>query len=165
MTNSKYNAHTEPLFKGLEMLKVKNTSDVQCMKFWYKFVNKSPPEYFDMMFTFNNELYQIKTHGQNQLHLFPTGTVSTPNVLRHLILDLLQEYPRPITQRANTHQSTKFICGITSPDLDAFCKLNIIITSPHWNFTYPQWLLPAFGRWVGVNVVDCSQQWIVCHIA
>ena len=46
MTNSKYNAHTEPLFKELEMLKVKNIFDVQCMKFCYKFVNKSLPEYF-----------------------------------------------------------------------------------------------------------------------
>ena len=40
MTNSKYNT-TEPLFKVLEMLKVKNIFDVQCMKFWYEFVNNS----------------------------------------------------------------------------------------------------------------------------
>ena len=103
MTNSKYNAHTEPLFKELEMLKVKNIFDVQCMKLWYKFVNKSLPEYFSTMFTFNNELYQIETRGQNQLHLFPTRTVSARNVLRHHIPDLLQEYPRAITQRAKTH--------------------------------------------------------------
>ena len=99
MTNSKYNAHTEPLFKELEMLKVKNIFDVQCMKFWYKFVNKSLPEYFGKMFTFSNELYQIETRGQNQLHLFPTRTVIARNVLRHHIPDLLQEYPRTITQR------------------------------------------------------------------
>ena len=68
MTNSKYNANTEPLFKELEMLKVKNIFDVQCMKFWYKFVNKSLSGYFCTMFTFNNELYQIETRGQNQLH-------------------------------------------------------------------------------------------------
>ena len=50
MTNSKYNAHTEPLFKELEMLKVKNIFDVQYMKFWYKFVNKSLPEYLARCF-------------------------------------------------------------------------------------------------------------------
>ena len=33
MTNNKYNAHTEPLFKELEMLKVSDIFDVQCMKF------------------------------------------------------------------------------------------------------------------------------------
>ena len=91
MTNIKYNAHTAPLFKEPEMLNVKNIFDVQCMKFWYKSVNTSLPEYFGTMFTFNNELYQIETRGQNQLHLFPTRTISVPNVLRQYIPDLLQE--------------------------------------------------------------------------
>ena len=78
------------------------------MKFWYKFVNKSLPEYFGTMFTFNNELYQIETRGQSQLHLFPTRTVSARNALRHHIPDLLQEYPRAITQRAKTHSIESF---------------------------------------------------------
>ena len=91
MKNIKYNAHTAPLFKEPEMLNVKNIFDVQCMKFWYKFVNKSLPEYFGTMFTFNNELYQIETRGQNQLHLFPTRSISVRNVLRQYIPDLLQE--------------------------------------------------------------------------
>ena len=95
MTNSKYNAHTEPLFKELEMLKVKNIFDVQCMKFWYKFVNKSLPEYFGTMFTFNNELYQIETRGQKQLHLFHTRTVSARNVLRHHIPDCCKNFLGP----------------------------------------------------------------------
>ena len=60
MTNSKYNAHTEPLFKELEMLKVKNIFDAQCMEFWYKFVKKSLPEYFGTMFTFNNDYTKSK---------------------------------------------------------------------------------------------------------
>ena len=63
MTNSEYNAHTELLFKELEMLKISDIFNVRCMKFWYKFVNKSLPEYFGTMFTFNNELYQIETRG------------------------------------------------------------------------------------------------------
>ena len=36
---------------------------LKLQKFWYKFVNKSLPEYFGTMFTFNNELYQIETRG------------------------------------------------------------------------------------------------------
>ena len=38
MTNSRYNAHTEPLLKQLHLLNVKDIFDIQCMKFWYKFV-------------------------------------------------------------------------------------------------------------------------------
>ena len=39
ITNSKYNAYTEPLLKE-HMLKVSDIFNVQCMEFWYKFVNK-----------------------------------------------------------------------------------------------------------------------------
>ena len=70
---------------------------------------KSLPEYFGTMFAFNNELYQIEIRGQNQLHLFPTRTVSARNVLRHHIPDLLQEYPRAMTQRAKTHSIESFV--------------------------------------------------------
>ena len=86
MTNSKYNTHTEPLFKELEILKVSDIFDVQCMKFWYKFVNKSLPEYFGTIFTFNNELYQIETRGQNQLHLSPTRTIRAPSQFKDRLI-------------------------------------------------------------------------------
>ena len=92
MSDIKHHAHTEPLFKELEILKISDIFHVQCMKFWYKFVNKSLPEYFDTTFTFNNKLYQIETVGQDQLHRFPIRTISARNVLRHRILDLLQEF-------------------------------------------------------------------------
>ena len=51
MTNSRYNAHTEPLFRQLRLLKVQDIFDVQCLKFWYKFVNNELPNYFRNMFT------------------------------------------------------------------------------------------------------------------
>ena len=103
MTNSRYNAHTEPLFEELKMLKVKNIFDVQCMKFWYKLWISHFLNIFGTMFTFNNELYQVETCGQNQLHLFPIRTVSARHVLRHHIPGLLQEYHRAITQSTNTY--------------------------------------------------------------
>ena len=61
------------------------------------------------MFTFNNELYQIETRDQNQLYFFPTRTTSARNVLRHYIPDLLQEYLKAKTQRANTYNIESFV--------------------------------------------------------
>ena len=104
------NAHTEPLFKEIEMLKVSDIFYVQCMKLCYKFVNKSLLECFGTVFTFNNELHQIETRVQNQLCLFPTQTISARNVLRHRISDLLQEYPRAIIQKTNTHSIESIVC-------------------------------------------------------
>ena len=153
MTNSKYNAHTEPLFKELEMLKVKNIFDVQCMKCWYKFVNKSLPEYFGTIFTFNNELYQIETRGQNQLHLFPTWTVSASNVLRHRIPDLLQEYPR-----ANTHSIESFVTLLKAYIIESYSYVctgfNCYSCDSHCSkcmyqhrMRYIYLLLPICGTW------------------
>ena len=66
ITNSKYNAHTDPLFKSL---KIKDVFDVQCMKFWYKFVNNNVPNYFASMFRYNHELYEIQTRS-HELYIY-----------------------------------------------------------------------------------------------
>ena len=92
MTNSRYNAHTEPLFKKLTLLKVKDIFDVQCLKFWYKFMNNKLPKYFRDMFKFNHELHDIVTRNHDCLHLYPTRTSGARNVLRHHIPELLSKY-------------------------------------------------------------------------
>ena len=51
MPNKKYNAHTDPLFKSLKLLKNKDIVDVQCMKIRYKYVNNNEPTYFDSVFS------------------------------------------------------------------------------------------------------------------
>ena len=84
MTSSKYNAHTEPLFKQLHLLKVNGIFDVQCLKFWYKFVNKKLPNYFRDMFKYNYELHDIDILHYDRLHLYPTRTSGARNVLRYI---------------------------------------------------------------------------------
>ena len=63
MTNIKYNAHTEPLFKDLKLLKLDGIFDIQCMKFFYKFTNKTLPKYFHSLFIYNRDIYEIVTRG------------------------------------------------------------------------------------------------------
>ena len=94
MTNSRYNAHTEPLFKLWYLLKVKDIFDVQCMKFWYKFVNRKLPNYFRDMFKYNHVVHDIGTRSHDQLHLYPTRTSGARNVLRHHIPELLNTFPK-----------------------------------------------------------------------
>ena len=103
MTNSKYNTHTEPLFKQLHLLKVKDIFDVQCLKFWYKFVNKNLPNYFRDMFKYNYELHEIGTRSHDQLHLYPTRISGARNVLRHHIPELLNKSPKSLIERIKTH--------------------------------------------------------------
>ena len=103
MTNSKYDAHTEPLFKQLRLLKVNDIFDVQCLKFWYKFVNKELPNYFRDMFKYNYELHDIVTRSLERLHLYPTRTSGARNVLRHHIPEILNKFPGYLMDRIKTH--------------------------------------------------------------
>ena len=114
MTNSKYNAHTDPFFKDLEMLMVKNTFDVQCLKLWYKFVNNELSHFFKSMFTYNHELYETETHSHGMLHLYPTGTAGARNVVRHRIPDLLLEFPAHLTGKVRTHSIEICVAHIKS---------------------------------------------------
>ena len=70
MTNSKYNAHTEPLFKDLKLMKLDGIFDIQCMKCFYKFRNNTLPKYFHSAIRYNRDIYEIVTKNHNRLHLF-----------------------------------------------------------------------------------------------
>ena len=46
MTNSKYNAHPEPLFKQIKILKFEDIFIIQQYEFYLKFINNELPHYF-----------------------------------------------------------------------------------------------------------------------
>ena len=47
MCSAKYNTHTEPLFKRLNLLKICDIHKIQQLKMFYKLVRKDLPEYFN----------------------------------------------------------------------------------------------------------------------
>ena len=108
MTNSRCNTQTEPLFKKLTLLKVKDIFDVQCLKFWNEFVNNKLPKYFREMFKFNHELHYIVTRNHDCFHLYLTRTSGARNVLRHHIPELLNKIPQYLIDRIKTHSIYSF---------------------------------------------------------
>ena len=128
MTNSKYNAHTEPIFKDLKLLKLDGIFDIQCMKFFYKFTNNTLPKYFHYLSKYNREIYEIVTRNYNQLHLFPTRTNSAENVLRHHIPKLIDKFPRHIKDRIRTHSIHAFSSHL-KPTLLILIVLFVLIHS------------------------------------
>ena len=51
ITNSKYNSHTEPLFKQLNLLKLKDIFTIQQYKFFHKYLSQDLPDYFHLHFS------------------------------------------------------------------------------------------------------------------
>ena len=53
--NCKYNAHTEPLFKKLNLLQLQDLFTLNIVKLFYKVKTKTLPEYFQEMFPAANQ--------------------------------------------------------------------------------------------------------------
>ena len=98
---------------ALWCLIVKDIFDVQCLKFWYKFVNNKLPNYFRYLFKYNYELHDIGTRSHHQLHLYPTHTRGARNVLGHHIPDLLNKFPQYLIDRIKTQSIVYIYISIT----------------------------------------------------
>ena len=138
--DSRYNAHAEPLFKQLHLLKVKDIFDVQCLKFWYKIVNNELPNYFRNMFTYtcNHDLHDIETRNRDRLrlHLYQTRTSGARNVLRHHIPELLNGFPQHLIEKMKTHSMHSVAHHIKFYLIDLYSydcnEINCYICNKHW---------------------------------
>ena len=98
MRNSKHNAHMDPLFETLKLQKIKD-KDVQCMIFWYRFVNNNVPSYLASMCRYNYELYDIQIRSHVRLHLYPFRTYNDHNAQGHCIPEWLCKFPTAVVEK------------------------------------------------------------------
>ena len=91
MTASKYNAHTEPLLKQLNIMKHEDSFSLQCVKFYHKFKGNYLPKYFAYIFTRNSGIHHYGTRNRDQLHYFPFKKTGASKCVRHSVPNLLNE--------------------------------------------------------------------------
>ena len=66
---SSYNAHTEPFFKNLKLLKIQDILTLQTLKIYHKFRNNNLPNYIQNWPLFqNSNIHNHNTRGANALH-------------------------------------------------------------------------------------------------
>ena len=65
---SKFNSHSEPLFKSLNLLKVEDIFKCQSLKFYNKHINKKLLLYFSDMFISNSSIHDYNTRQQDLIH-------------------------------------------------------------------------------------------------
>ncbi len=65
---SKYKAHTEPLFKSLNLLKLSDILQLQLLKFYYKYKNRTLPYFLAKLpFITQADIHDHSTRANNQL--------------------------------------------------------------------------------------------------
>ena len=108
ISNAKYNAHTDPLFKALSLLKIKDIFELQCAKFYFKFVNNQLPLYFENFFRRNDDIHRHNTRNRGELHLFHFNNSTTQNCIRFHIPNLINNLPDMIKNKIHTHSLSGF---------------------------------------------------------
>ena len=106
--NSKYIAHSEPLFKIVGMLKLEDIFILNAMKFYHKLCNDKIPEHFKQWFVPTNvdHKYNMRER-QNSLLPSPKHKL-LENFIKYLIPKFLTTLPSSITDKITTHSLSGF---------------------------------------------------------
>ncbi len=102
--SSKYNSHTEPLFKQLNLLKLSDIFNLQTLKYYYKFVNNSLPPYHQTLpIVSNRNVHDHDIRQSNKLHVQRTNKQLVKNCIRHNVIKIVNTTPNNILDKVNTH--------------------------------------------------------------
>ena len=104
----KYNAHTDPLFKKLTLLKVHDIFKLQCTKFYYKHTHNKLPDYFRDFFRRNSEIHGYQTRNREQLRPQTMNNISSRSCIRFHIPNVINNLPTNVTDKIGTHSLSGF---------------------------------------------------------
>ena len=86
ISGARYNSHTEPLFKRLQLLKVNDLFHLNLLKFYYKFQHQTLPPYFHSFSILSQS--EIHLHDTRNKHLVSTNitrTITAQSTVRNML--------------------------------------------------------------------------------
>ena len=108
ITCQKYNAHTEPLFKKLGLLKLNDLFRLKVLKLYYKFNNGLLPIYVASLFWYNtgNEHYDLLNEN---ILINPEARIRSGEIcIRYYVLRLVNNTNQDILVKTSTHSFQGF---------------------------------------------------------
>ena len=121
ITLNKYNAHTDPLFKQLKLLKVKDILFLQEMKFYYKYLHNDLPEYLlKIPFVLNRNIHSHDTRARNELYATKPIHEYAKKCLRHDIPKVINKAPSMYKDKFTTHSIEGFSWYIKLKTIEAY---------------------------------------------
>ena len=133
---SKYNAHTEPIFKKLKLLKTDDILKLNELKFYYKFENNMLPNYFQkrqsqevnqnvqkhFILNQNNQIHQHNTRHRNNIYISRTNHTFAKKCLRHSIPYTVNSTPKCILDKIQTHSLQSYTESIKSMYINQYIE-------------------------------------------
>ena len=109
ISSSKYNAHSEPLFKVLDILKIEHLFSQSCLKFVYKFKKSQLPKYFlSFQCVPRSPIHDHDTRDAEQVDTIYTRTHMAAKCIRSHLPVILNDTPDMIINKINTHSIQGF---------------------------------------------------------
>ena len=109
ITNITYYAHSEPLFKMLDILKIQDIHTLQQFKFIYKLLHDNLPHYFkSIKVTHNRDIHQYNTRQKNNVLVPNIQHEFARKCIRNQIYVFLNNSPETIVDKINTHSLKGF---------------------------------------------------------
>ena len=100
LTTSRYNSHTDPLFKRLNLLKITDLLRLQELKFYCKCMHNLLPSYMqDWQLPPNTSIHTHNTRRQHELHIFRTQHEFGKRCLRHNLPNTLNNTPALVKEK------------------------------------------------------------------
>ena len=104
ITCSKYNAHTDPLFKRANVLKINDVFKLNALKFYYKYTNNELPSYFGrFQLTRQGSGHPYDTRHGDQIRTTRTRINFVDHCLRNHLPSLINSTPPNIMSKITTH--------------------------------------------------------------
>ena len=109
LTTSRYNSHTDPLFKRFNLLKITDLLRLQELMFYCKFMHNQLPSYLqNWQLTPNANIHTHNTRRQHELHTFRTQHEFAKRCLRHNLPNTLNNTPALVIEKIITHSLSGF---------------------------------------------------------
>ena len=83
MCGTKYNAHTQPLLKGWNILKIEDIFNLSCLKHYHK------PNFFNDISTIKADIHSYETLNRDSLHYFSYNREGVSNRIRQSMPNLI----------------------------------------------------------------------------
>ena len=109
ITVSKYNAHTKPLFKALDLLKIQDMLDLSTLKFYYRYVHDNLPAYFySFQIVTQGTYHNYDKRNRDQIHIDRTRTRYGDKRVRIYLPTVLNSTPTALLEKNCHSQSPGF---------------------------------------------------------
>ena len=108
ISKSKFNSHTEPLFRELSLLKFEHIFQIQCLSFYYNVINERIPDFFSKKFKLKSRMHYHETRQNNDIQIAGTRTTSAKQCIRQYIPTVLTSIPTLVSEKITTHRYAGF---------------------------------------------------------